>query len=213
MADQRSAFYAAGNRYPNYNGAALAAYPNAWRPQNLAAASLYTGASYAALAGTLGLAAQPVPYDYGGNVVVQPTNVYVNGDASGAPQQYSQQATQVANAGQAQPDPEGKWMPLGVFAMVEGQETTSDDIFQLAVNQQGILRGNWHNVKSNQMETLSGSVDKQTQKAAWTIGGDKTPVYEAGIVNLTQDTAPVLVHTADGIRQVSLIRVPQPAQQ
>jgi hypothetical protein len=32
-------------------------------------------------------------------------------------------------------------------------------------------------------------------------------------VNLTQDTAPVLVHTADGIRQVSLIRVPQPAAQ
>jgi hypothetical protein len=56
-------------------------------------------------------------------------------------------------------------------------------------------------------------VDKKTQRAAWTIGNDQTPVYEAGIGNLTQDQTPMLVHTADGqTRQVSLIRLPQPAE-
>jgi hypothetical protein len=212
LANQRSAFYAQGLHYPAYTAAAVGAYPNAWRASNLTNPSLYAAATYTALARTMGLAAQPVPYDYGSNVVAQTNAVYVNGDPSGTPQQYTEQATQIAGAGQAPPDQDGKWMPLGVFALVEGNETTSDDIFQLAVNAQGVIRGNYHNVKSDQMETITGSVDKKTQRAAWTIGADKTPVYEAGIVNLTKDATPLLVHTADGVRQVSLIRVDQPAQ-
>jgi hypothetical protein len=57
-------------------------------------------------------------------------------------------------------------------------------------------------------------VDKKTQRAAWTIGGDQTPVYEVGVANLTKDQTPMLVHTADGqSRQVSLIRLQQPPQQ
>lgn len=204
-----------GAHYPAYGAGAYAKYPGAWRaPGAAAATSVYAATTYAALAQSIGMAPQPVPYDYGGNVVVQPQTVYVNGESAGTPQQYTEQATQVAGAGAAAvpPDQDGKWMPLGVFAMVEGEETTSDDVFQLSVNAQGVLRGNYHNVKSDQMEPLSGSVDKKTQKAAWTIGADKTPVYEAGIANLTKDATPVLVHTADGVRQVSLIRLEQPAQ-
>ncbi len=162
----------------------------------------------------LGLSAQPVPYDYGGNVVVQPTSVYVNGDTTGTPQQYSDQASQIAATGEStQPATDSKWLPLGVFALVEGDATTSDDIFQLAVNPQGIIRGNYHNLRSDQVETITGSVDKTTQRAAWTIGGDQIPVYEAGIANLTKDTTPILVHTGNGqSRQVTLIRMEQPTQ-
>lgn len=163
------------------------------------------------MAQRLGLAKQPIPQDYGGNVVVQPNAVYVNGNPTGTPQQYSQQAQQIASAGQAAPPAEdASWMPLGVFAVVEQGQTNSNDIFQLSVNAQGIIRGNYHNTSTNEMVAMSGSVDKQTQRAAWTIGDDKTPVYEAGIANLSQDTAPLLVHTDDGVRQVSLIRVQQP---
>jgi len=111
------------------------------------------------------------------------------------------------------PDADDKWMPLGVFALVEGTEITSDDVFQLAVNPQGIIRGNYHNVKADVMDPISGSIDKKTQRAAWTIGKDKTPVYEAGVVNLTKDVAPLLVHTDNGDNQVSLVRLPQPAAQ
>ena len=60
----------------------------------------------------------------------------------------------LARIGQAaQPAEDTKWLPLGVFALVEGDETNSDDIFQLAVDrQQGIIRGNYHNVRANQVE-------------------------------------------------------------
>jgi hypothetical protein len=191
----------------------LGAYPNAWTPANVVTSSLYTHPGYANLAVGLGLAAQPVPYDYGGNVVVQSENVYVNGDSAGTSQQYASQASQLVGTGQAaQPAQDTKWLPLGVFALVEGNQTSSDDIFQLAVDQQCIIRGNYHNVRTNQVESISGAVDKKTQRAAWTIGKDQTPVYEAGIANLTKDQTPILVHTEDGqARQVSLIRLPQPS--
>jgi hypothetical protein len=204
----------AGMSYPYYNPAMYAGYPNAWAPVNMAGSSLYANPGYTATASQLGMAAQPAPYDYGSNVVVQPDGVYVNGDAAGTPAQYSDQANQIAGNGRsAQPDQDGKWLPLGVFAVVEGNATTSDDIFQLAVNPQGTIRGNYHNVKSNQVEKITGSVDKQSQRAAWTIGDDKTPVYEAGIANLTKDATPILVHLPDKqVHQVSLIRLPPPQQ-
>ena len=207
---QAAAFRAAD--YRRYDTAALAAYSNAWQPTNVVNASLYTHPGYGSLARGLGLAAQPVAYDYGGNVVAQPEAMYVNGDAAGTPQEYADQATQLAAAGQsATPADDTKWLPLGVFAICSGDETSSNDIFQLAVDKQGVIRGNYHNLKSDDMEPINGSVDKKTQRAAWTIGSDQAPVYEAGIANLTKDATPILVHNADGqSTQMTLIRLQEP---
>jgi hypothetical protein len=151
-------------------------------------------------------------YDYGSNVVVQPKGVYVNGDPARTPEQYADQANLIANAGRsAQPDPESKWLPLGVFALVEGNAASADNIFEVAVNLQGLTRGNHHNLKVNQVELITGSMDKTSQRAAWTIGNDQTPVYEAGIANLTKNSTPILVHLVGGaVHQVSLFRLPPP---
>jgi hypothetical protein len=208
---QGAAFRAGAVGHPAYSAASFAGYANAWHPTNLTTASLYTHPGYTALARGLGVAAQPVVYDYGGNVVVQPDAVYVNGDSAGTPQQYADQASQIASTGQAaEPDKDTKWLPLGVFAVVEGDATSSDDIFQLAVDRTGVIRGNYHNLKTDSVESIAGAVDKSTQRAAWTIGGDQTPLYDAGIANLTKDETPVLVHLGDGqTHQVTLIRQQQ----
>lgn len=176
--------------------------------------SVYANPGYSQVATQVGMPAQPVPQDYGGNVIVQGGTVYVNGDPAASSQEYADQAGQIAAAGQAAPpSDDSKWLPLGVFAIVEGEATSSDDVFQLAVNPQGVIRGNYHNTRSDDVESLSGSVDKQTQRAAWTIGSDQAPVYEAGIANLTKNETPILVHTADGqSRQLTLIRLEQPAE-
>lgn len=212
---QGAAVRAAGAAYPHYDAGAFAGYANAWRPANVASPSLYNATGYGALAGGLGLAAAAAPYDYGGNVVAQPSAVYVNGDVAGTPQEYAAQASAVASVGQTtQPAADSNWMPLGVFAVVEGNATSSDDVFQLAVNPQGIIRGNYHNLRTDQVDTISGSVDKKTQRTAWTIGNDQAPVYEAGIANLTKDVTPMLVQNADGqSHQMSLVRLPEPDQQ
>ncbi|MCC7422654.1 MAG: hypothetical protein IT428_20435 [Planctomycetaceae bacterium] len=209
---QAASVRAAAVANPTYNTASFAAYGNAWQPTNLAAASVYSNPGYGAVAAGVGLSAQPVAYDYGANVVAQPTTVYVNGDSAGTPQQYASQASAIAAAGaSAHAAPNSKWIPLGVFALVQGDATTSDDVFQLAVNADGIIQGNYHNVRSDQMESVAGSVDKKTQRAAWTIGGDKSPVYEAGIANLTKEATPILVHLEDGrSNQLTLVRLQQP---
>jgi hypothetical protein len=213
MADQGAAVRAGTNNYPNYTPGAYAAHPNAWPATNLANNSLYAHPNYGAVAGYAGLPQQSQPYQFGGNVVVQPQAVYVNGDNVGSPQQYSSQASQIAAAGSGNPPVNSSWQPLGVFAMVEGDQKTADDTFQLAINKQGMLRGNYHNLKDNSMVSLSGSVDSKTQRAAWTIGGDKSPIYEAGIADLTGNESTMLIHTPDGqIRQFTLVRLDQPSQ-
>lgn len=212
LGDQATAVRAVG--YANYSPKVFAGYASAWPPANLTTGSLYTHPGYSSLAVGLKMAAQPVPYDYGGNVVVQSDAVYVNGDPAGTTQEYADQAGQLAASGRAaEPADTSKWLPLGVFALVEGDATTSDDIFQLAVNPQGVIRGNYHNTQSDQVEPISGSVDKKTQRAAWTIGKDEVPIYDSGVGNLTKDATPILVHLGDGqTRQVNLIRLEQPAQ-
>lgn len=212
VADQAAAVRAVD--YRRYDASVYAAHANAWAPVNLTTASVYTHPGYNSLAVGLKLGAQAVPYDYGGNVVMQQNAVYVDGVATSTPQEYAQQASTIAAAGQtAETSDTTKWLPLGVFALVEGDATSSDDVFQLAVNHDGIIRGNYHQLSSDAMEAISGSVDRQTQRAAWTIGKDKMPVYDAGIANLTKDSTPILIHLEDGqTRQLTLVRLEQPAQ-
>jgi hypothetical protein len=215
LASQSAAFRGAAATYPAYGAAMYGGYPHAWAPQSMTSVSVYANPGYRSVAGLIGLAAAPMPYDYGSNVVAQSNAIYINGDGAGTPQEYADQASQIAGSGQSvSPDDDTKWMPLGVFAIVQGEQTNSDDTFQLAVNAQGMIRGNYHNLQSNDLEALAGSVDKSTQRAAWRIGMDQFPVYEAGIANLTKDATTLLVHTGDGEppRQLSLIRLPPPEQ-
>jgi hypothetical protein len=208
---QRNAVIAASYAYPAYTPAMYADYPNAWQPTNMTDPSLYANPGYGAVAGQVGLAEQPVPYDYGGNVVAQPDAVYVNGETAGTPQEYANEAGQIAAAGEPQPDPNTQWQPLGVFAMIVDPEAQPNDFFQLAVSDKGAIRGNYHNLQTKEATPVAGSVDRESQRVAWTIGGDKTPVYEAGIANLVKDQTTMLVHAPDGQQlQYTLVRLPDP---
>src|SRR5262249_34416943 len=90
-------------------------------------------------------------------------------------------------------------------------DAKSTNIFQLAVNKDGIIRGNYYNAMTDTTEVVYGSVDKKTQRAAWTVGDRKTPVFEAGIANLTKDETSMLVHfSKENTQQFTLIRIQQP---
>ena len=57
-------------------------------------------------------------------------------------------------------------------------------------------------------------VDKESQRAAWTISGKNTPIMETGLQNLTMNETQALVHFADGTTQRwLLVRVEKPADQ
>src|SRR6185295_5064 len=106
------------------------------------------------------------------------------------------------------------WMPLGVFAITQDGESNRDDpsmFMQLAVSKQGIISGTLQNTSTDKVQEIEGMVDKQTQRAAWTVKGKTRPLMETGVVNLTQDTTPALVHFADGsTQQWLLVRLDKP---
>ena len=197
-----------------FNKAWYGRYPGTWFPGKWAAATAWTAAAWGAVAGSCGYPEDSTNYDYGSSVVYAEDAVYVDGENVGTPEQYAEQAATIADTGkQAEAPAEDEWMPLGVFAMVQGEETNSSNIFQMAVNKAGVLRGNYYNALTDKAEPLYGSVDKKTQRAAWTVGDKKTPIYEAGIINLTQEQTTMMVHYGkDKSQQFTLFRIEKPEE-
>jgi hypothetical protein len=202
--------------YGCFHGGWWGRYPGAWRAAAwTTAASVWGVAAWARWAPFCGYPAEPVYYDYGTNVVYEGDNVYINADPVGTQEQYAQQAITIADTGkQAEASKEEEWLSLGVFAMVQDKGTDSNDLFQLAVNKAGIIRGNYYNAIADTTVPVYGSVDKKTQRAAWTVGDRKEPIYEVGAANLTKSETTMLVHFGkDRTQQWTLIRVEQPAEE
>jgi hypothetical protein len=223
-AGPRGTYYASSAGMAAMGNAARAAYggnyfnrgwyggnPWAWAPAAYAGAGL---ATWPAMASFAGYPAQPAYYDYGGNVVSQPNAMYVNGDPAGTPQQYADQAGQIASAGgAAQANPNDTWQQIGVFGVAPNEGNPPNEFFQLAINKQGVIRGNYYNSAGDKGAPLAGGVDPKTLRAAWTIGDTQTPVFEVGIANLTKDQTTMLVHEGnEGDSQVVLVRMPPPDQ-
>ena len=125
--------------------------------------------------------ATPISYNYGSNVTCVGSNVLVNGQSAGTAEEFSQQADEIAEKGTAaNASPNDKWLPLGVFALVRNEQQHPQLIMQLAVNQQGILRGNYTDEVTDSTSPIHGAIDQKTQRAAWTVGNNKYSVMEAG---------------------------------
>lgn len=159
---------------------------------------------------------QPVYYYYGENVYYQNGYVYYGDQPVATEDEYAQQAEAIATSlPETKPAPED-WMSLGVFALMPDDEPTGAEptlFLQLAVSKQGILSGTFQDIANDSVYQIEGMVDKQTQRAAWTAVGKTRPLMETGIVNLTQDTAPALVHFADGTTQQWLmVRMDKPEE-
>lgn len=199
--------------YNCFNSGWYTTHPGCWTAAGWAAGAAWTAASYATMASYCGMNAAAAPdYDYGSTVVVSDSAVTIDGQDAGTPQQFAQQATAIADKGQtAMAPPEAEWKPLGVYALVQGSETTSNNIFQLAVNKDGIIRGNYYDGLMDTTTEVYGSIDTTTQRAAWTIGKKKDRVFEAGVYNLTQPQCPCLIHLGtEQTTQMMLVRVEQP---
>jgi len=154
----------------------------------------------------------PVYYDYGNNVTYEDNSVYINGDNVGTSEEYYNQAASLATTGtQAEASPESDWLPLGVFALTKPDQEKSDISIQLAVNKQGVIRGNYTDSATEKNQVVQGSVDKQSQRVAFTVGDNTTDVIETGLYNLTKDEAPALVHHGkDSTEQMLLVRLKNP---
>jgi hypothetical protein len=185
-------------------------------PRRGGAAAYWGWAPYSSYATFCGYPAEPVYYDYGTTIVYQDDSVYYNGDPVATAAEYATQAAELAAAGQAaKPAENEEWKALGVFAAVQGEEQQdASNIFQLAIDKDGVIRGNYYNALTDTTVTVYGSVDKKTQRAAWTVGENKETVYETGFANLSQPETQILVHFGkDRTQQWTLVRLEKPKEE
>ena len=201
------------NHWDTYSRNWFGQYPGAWFAAGWGTGAAWRACSWGTAAPYCGYAqTPPVYYDYGNNVAYQGDSVYVNGDNAGTSQQYYDQAVSVASTGaKADAPSDGDWLPLGVFALTKPDQTKSDVSVQLAVNKQGVLRGNYTDTATKKNQVIQGSVDKQTQRVAFTVGENTTNVVETGLYNLTKDEAPCLIHFgSERTEQWLLVRLQNP---
>jgi hypothetical protein len=201
--------------YNYFNTGWYTAHPGAWRAAAWTAGSYWAWAPYDTLATFCSYPAIPMVYDYGSLLVYQDNSVYYNGEQIATAEEYATQAADYAAAGQAaKPKEDEEWQSLGVFAMVQGEEKEAKDIFQLAINKDGIIRGNFYSTLTETSTPVYGSVDKKTQRAAWIIGDKKDTVYETGVGNLSQAETEMLVHFGkERTQQWTLVRLEKPKEE
>ncbi len=140
---------------------------------------------------------EPIVYDYGDNVYYENESVYVQGKKVGTAEQYYDQASAIATGGQsAQAEPDANWLPLGVFALSQGNAPDTDMVLQLALSKEGVIKGTYYNTATDTVRPIKGMVDKKSQRAAWTFADGKNTdiIMETGLYNLTQDQTEALAH-------------------
>jgi hypothetical protein len=202
-----------GGYYPSFNRTWYAAHTTAWvAPRWVVGYNLWRPVAWGTVATFCGIATPPASYDYGSTVVINDNSVYVNGEPAGTAEDYAAQATTLADAGrEAKPTEADEWQPLGVFGMIQPDDKVAQRIFQIALNKDGVVRGNYYDAVADTTTPVYGSLDKKTQRVAWSIGEKKDIVFEAGLQNLTKDESTVLIHYGkDRTEQQMLARLEEP---
>ena len=178
----------------------------------------YRWATWAALGGWIGYGAvEPTTYAYGESVYYEGDQVYYGDQAVATADQYAEQADAIAASGSETKPASAEWLPLGVFAITQDNQASGVEptlFMQLAISKEGVITGTLNNTATNQAQTIEGMADKKSQRVAWGIAGQKRPIMETGIANLTQDSTPALIHFADGqTQQWLMVRLPEPKQE
>jgi hypothetical protein len=179
---------------------------------------------------------EPVEYDYGNNITYQDNQVYYGNQPYMSESDYYTQAQNLAlsappsvppatsstksgtktntkpgtkaGASSKTTEKESDWKPLGVFALTQGDQTDSNSIFQLAVNKKGIIRGNYFNPLTQEEQPVQGKIDQKSKRVAWTVGSNKTVVYDTGLANLLAKQSSLLIHLSGSkTQQWNIIRL------
>lgn len=205
LADRGSYLRNNFNRYDAFRPGFWANHPNAWWYRGWGDGYAWGGyGGWDDLAGYWGVPASDTPteYDYGDNITYQNDDVYYGSQPVASTADYYAQAQTLATTPpnvivkNGQPTNTGlasSWKPLGVYSLSQNGEP-STTMFQLAVNKDGTIRGNFYDSLTETAKPIKGKVDKKSMRAAWVIEGNNNVVYEAGVSNLLQAQCPALVH-------------------
>lgn len=172
---------------------------NFWRDHNYnpAYGNFWRGAAWGAAAGWLGYGWSE-PYYYEGGYSVPVTS---SGEGSYIYSQSDQSTAIPPQTAPAQGQTSSNWLPLGVYALKTSENSGADTkmYLQLALGKDGTLAGSYFNSSTNQVNPVSGIVDKASQRAVWQMSDvDGAPIFDTGLYNLTKDNTTVNVTFSDG---------------
>jgi hypothetical protein len=182
-------------------------HPQAWKSVNFTNGT-NSAATWTGLSKWLDLNSKSTssPVNYGGytetmifvtedgaSTAAVETTVYGN---NAEQKQQAKKAGQLASHGTTV-EKNAKWMPLGVYGLLAGNQTQSNVTLQLNVSKSGAVRGTYYDLLSDTTQTVKGSVDKQNQRVAWTIATNPSVVFETSLSNLTENAGQVFVHFGD----------------
>jgi hypothetical protein len=209
-------------------------YPGGWSSAGLEA-SMWTCMGLTSLTSFLGIAAMSGNRNAGAsNVTYEGGNTYINtlpaqdyyqqgqqlaGSAGGdapANSQLTAMAQTVSSDTQSPtvtPAATQAWQPLGVYSLCEPGQKQSTTLFQLAINKDGVVRGNYMNQITNEKAQVHGALDKSTERISWTIGSNPQTVFSTTLPELMKKDSKVVVQFGPAsTQQMSFIRIPEPKQ-
>ena len=192
-------------------------HPNAWGYAGWGNDWAWGASDWPVMAGwwSMPVDSVPVDYDYGNNITYQNDTVYYGTKPMESTTAYYQQAQNLAQSVPVAPAKLNRslakdWKPLGVYSLVQGGQSNTNMMFQIAVNKKGAIKGNYYNALTDETKPISGAIDKKNMRAAWTVGGNKNVVYDTGLANLLKKQSSVLVHLGkEKAQQWTLVKLQQ----
>jgi hypothetical protein len=233
--------YGAYGYHPYYHPYAFYGYPGGWYNPGFMEASMWTCMGLSTLTSFLGIAALSSLNNGTSdtNVTYEGGNTYIN--MVPAPDYYQQgqqlaglaggnvamnaPLTAFANQGSqvtsdiGQPPIQGvspaaateKWEPLGVYSLCTPGQKESTTLFQLAINKDGVVRGNYMNEITNEKAQVHGALDKKTQRISWTVGNNPETIFSTTLNELVKQDSKILVQFGpNNTQEMAFIRLPAP---
>ena len=149
----------------------------------------------------------PYYYNYDATVYLDDDVVYADDEPIAAYDDYVDSAKELAEVQDPPSDSELDWEPLGTWALsTDRDHDGSNMMLQFVLSKDGHLSGTYYNTTTDNTQRIKGSLDKDTQRLAFTIGDSDTTILEVGLDNLTKDQAPLWAHfTKTGTTQTWLL--------
>lgn len=177
-----------------------ARHPDAWRPAR-APADWWKAADAASVSAWLG---QPVVRAGG---AADPGQVANAGAAAvGAD---GLRSVLVLQSGLGPEAAGSDWLPLGVFAVAPPGGGSAHNYQQLAIDRSGVIRGNFYDAISDAVLPITGSVDRDTLRASWTVGANGSR-FEAAVAAFSASPGMVTMSSGSGSRDLELVRIHGP---
>ena len=191
-----------------FSTAWYARHPEAWKPARMPT-SPWKVADVATVTAWIG---QPVVRADGSAAAgtVAPASAQAPVQPASAPDADGLRSVLVLPSGQGEDGAASdEWLPRGVFAVAPPGGAAAHNYQQLAVDRSGAIRGTFYDAISDAVLPITGSVDKGSLRARWTVGANGSR-FEAAVAAFSATPGAVAVTSGGATRDLELVPIDGP---